>query len=183
MNGNKVRKLRKQQGMTIDELSLKSGFTSSYISQVERNLIEPSLSALRKICKALNASPYYFIEDDENNVIVTRKEDRQKLYFPEDNKELQFIVPINNENNNKIKFNVYNAVISPGNWDSQNFVVIDSDKCVIINKGILLVTINDYNELLQEGDSIYICANIPHKMHNPTDEDIDITCIISPSIY
>ncbi|MFA9424259.1 MAG: helix-turn-helix domain-containing protein, partial [Sedimentibacter sp.] len=42
MDGNKVRKLRKFNGMTIDDLSEKSGFTSSYISQVERNLIEPS---------------------------------------------------------------------------------------------------------------------------------------------
>jgi len=181
MDGNKVRKLRKEQGMTIDDLSIKSGFTSSYISQVERNLIEPSLSALGKICKVLNISPYYFIENDENNVIITRKEDRQKLYMPEDNKELQFIVPMNNENKSKVKFSVYKAIIKPGKWDSQNFTVIDSDKCVIIEKGTLLVAINDYNELLQEGDSIYICSNMPHKMYNPTEEVIEIICITSQS--
>lgn len=183
MDGNKVRKLRKQQGMTIDDLSTKSGFTSSYISQVERNLIEPSLSALSKICKVLNTSPYYFIENDEDDIVITRKEDRQKLYIPENSKELQFVIPMNNENKKKLKFNVFKAIINPGNWDSQKFVVIDSDKCVIINKGTLLVVINDYNELLQEGDSVYISSNTPHKLYNPTDDDIEITCIISPSIY
>lgn len=183
MDGNKVRKLRKQLGMTIDDLSSKSGFTASYISQVERNLIEPSLSALSKICKVLNTSPYYFIENDEEDVVITRKEDRQRLIIPENNRELQFILPMSDENKNKFKFNIFKAIINPGNWDSQKFVVIDSDKCVIINKGTLLVAVNDYNELLQEGDSIYISSNTPHKLYNPTDDDIEITCVISPSIY
>lgn len=183
MNGNKIRKLRKEQGMTIDDLSARSGFTSSYISQIERDLIEPSLSALTKICKALNTSPYYFLEDDESNVLVARKEERERLYIPESGKELQFIVPINNENKARTRFNVYKAVIGPGKWDSQNFIVIDSDKCVIINKGKILVAVNDYNELLQDGDSIYIYSNMPHKIYNPTDEDAEIICIISPALY
>ena len=86
--------------MTIDELSEKSGFTSSYISQVERNLIEPSLSALTKICKVLNVSPYFFL-DDTSNVTVTRREERQKLMNPENYQELEFLIPIGNEHKNK----------------------------------------------------------------------------------
>jgi len=183
MDGNKVRKLRKEKGMTIDELSAKSGFTSSYISQVERNLIEPSLSALTKICKVLEISPYYFMDNQENNVIVTRKEERQKLVITEYHKELQFLIPINDEKKSKFNFNVFETIIGPGKWDSQNFIIIDSDKCVIIKKGTLLININDYNELLQEGDSIYICSNTPHKLYNPTEENCDIICIISPQIY
>lgn len=183
MDGNKVRKLRKEQGMNIDELSISSGFTSSYISQIERNLIEPSLSALRKICKVLNVSPCYFIEDEENNVTVIRNEDRQKLFIPEDNKELQFIIPINDEKMVKYKFGAYETAVNPGKWSSKNFIIIDSDKCVIIKRGTLLVNINDYNELLQEGDSIYIGSNIPHKMYNPAEEVCEFICITSPQLY
>lgn len=102
MDGNKVRKLRKLKYMTIEELSEKSGFTASYISQVERNLIEPSLTALNKICQVLNVSPYYFL-DDLNNVIVTRKEDRQKLIIPEKDSELEYLIPISEEYKGKVK--------------------------------------------------------------------------------
>jgi len=91
MDGSKIRKLRKNKNMTIEELSEKSGFTASYISQVERNLIEPSLTALDKISKVLNVSPYYFL-DDSNNVIVTRKEERQKLIIPERDSEILLII-------------------------------------------------------------------------------------------
>lgn len=182
MDGNKIRKLRKHNNMTIEELSTKSGFTASYISQVERDLIEPSLTALSKICKVLNVSPYYFLEDS-NNVIVTRKEDRQKLLIPENSYELEYFVPISEEYKSKIKMNIYRYVLQPGKWDNNKFSIIDSDKCVIIIKGKLIVNFTDYNEIIEEGDSIYICSNVPHKLFNPSDEKTELICIISPTAY
>ncbi len=182
MDGNKVRKLRKNKCMTIEELSEKSGFTSSYISQVERNLIEPSLTALNKICKVLNVSPYYFF-DDLNNVIVTRKEDRQRLVMPEKGSTLEYLVPINDEYKNKIKMSIYRYALYPGMWDNEKFSIIDSDKCVIIIKGKLIVNFIDYNEIIEEGDSIYICSDTPHKLFNPSEEKVELICIISPVAY
>ncbi|TWH82652.1 XRE family transcriptional regulator [Sedimentibacter saalensis] len=182
MDGNKVRKLRKHNEMTIDELAEKSGFTSSYISQVERNLIEPSLTALTKICRVFGISPYYFL-DETVSVTVTRKEDRQRLIYPEKNQELEFLLPIGNEQKNNMKFSIFKSSIEPGKWDSENFLIIDSDKCVIIIKGKLIVNFADYNEIIEEGDSIYICSNIPHKLFNPSEETTEIMCIASPGIY
>lgn len=182
MDGSKIRKLRKLNEMTIEELSNKSGFTASYISQVERNLIEPSLTALGKICKVLKVSTYYFL-DDNNNVIVTRKEDRQKLIIPENNQELEYFVPITEEYKNKIKMGIYRYVLNPGMWDNEKFSIIDSDKCVIIVKGKLIVNFTDYSEIIEEGDSIYICSNIPHKLFNPSDERTELICIISSAAY
>lgn len=182
MDGSKVRKLRKLKLMTIEELSEKSGFTASYISQVERNLIEPSLTALSKICKVLNVSPYYFL-DDTNNVIVTRKEERQKLIIPEKNSEYEYLIPISDEYKSKIKMNIYRFFLNPGKWDNDKFSIIDSDKCVIIIKGKLIVNFTDYNEIIEEGDSIYICSNVPHKLFNPSDEKTELICIKTPVLY
>ena len=38
-------------------------------------------------------------------------------------------------------------------------------------------------ELLEEGDSIYIASDLPHKLYNPTDDDIEIVSVTSPPIY
>lgn len=179
MDGTKVRRLRKMNDMTIEKLSEKTGFTASYISQVERNLIEPSLTALGKICKVLNVSPYYFL-DDESNVIVTRKEERQILYISEKDMEFEYLLPIEKENN-KAKLKIYKFSLNSGKWDNDNFSIIDSDKCVIILKGKLIVTFSDYNEILDEGDSMYISSYVPHKLFNPSDERTEILCIITPS--
>lgn len=181
MDGSKVRKLRKLNEMTIEELSEKSGFTASYISQVERNLIEPSLTALGKICKVFNISPFYFL-DEGNNVIVTRKDERQKLIISENDYELEYYIPISEEFKNKTKMNIYRFALNPGKWNNDKFTIIDSDKCVIIVKGKLIVNFTDYNEIIEEGDSIYISSNVPHKLFNPSDERTEIICVISTGV-
>ena len=68
-------------------------------------------------------------------------------------------------------------------WDNEKFSIIDSDKCVIIIKGKLIVNFIDYNEIIEEGDSIYICSDTPHKLFNPSEEKVELICIISPVAY
>jgi transcriptional regulator with XRE-family HTH domain len=178
MDGSKIRKLRKLKEMTIEELSEKSGFTASYISQVERNLIEPSLTALGEICKVFDVSPYYFL-NDINDVIVTRKDERQRLVIPGKNSDMELLIPIDEEYKNKIRMRIYKYSLNPGEWDNDKFSIIDSDKCVILIKGKLIVNFMDYNEIIDKGDSIYICSDVPHKLFNPSDEKAELICIIS----
>ena len=48
-----IRKVRLAQGMTVDQLAQKSGFSKGFISQVENFRITPSLKALIRIALAL----------------------------------------------------------------------------------------------------------------------------------
>ena len=49
MLGEHVRNIRKKRGITLKELAEKTGLSIGYISQIERNLTDPSLSTLRKL--------------------------------------------------------------------------------------------------------------------------------------
>ena len=44
MLGEHVRNIRKKRGITLKELAEKTGLSIGYISQIERNLTDPSLS-------------------------------------------------------------------------------------------------------------------------------------------
>ena len=58
----KIREYRKQQNLTMKELAREAGMSISYISQVERGEIDPSLSSLRKIASVLQV-PLYLLLD------------------------------------------------------------------------------------------------------------------------
>lgn len=83
MLGDIIRSVRKQKRTTLKEISEKSGLSIGYISQIERNQTEPSLSTLRKISQALDVPTYYFmkqveldgedIEEDEKEMHVDSK--------------------------------------------------------------------------------------------------------------
>ena len=64
MLGDKIREVRKRADFTLNQLASASGLTASYISQVERNLTEPSISSLRKIAAALQTPLYMFLDDE-----------------------------------------------------------------------------------------------------------------------
>lgn len=51
-----IRKVRKEQNLTITELSKLSGVSKGYISQIESNWYQPTVEILCKLAKALNCS-------------------------------------------------------------------------------------------------------------------------------
>ena len=49
-----IRELRRRKNFTLRQLSEKTGYTVSFLSQLERGIKNPSLDALRAIAQELN---------------------------------------------------------------------------------------------------------------------------------
>ena len=47
--GHKIKQLRVQNGLTLEELASRSELTKGFLSQLERNLTSPSISTLEDI--------------------------------------------------------------------------------------------------------------------------------------
>jgi transcriptional regulator with XRE-family HTH domain len=60
--GGKIKAMRKKQGLSQKELAEKTGVTPSSISQVEKNLIYPSIPALFRLAESLSVEVGYFFE-------------------------------------------------------------------------------------------------------------------------
>ena len=79
MVGDKIRGFRRSKGMTLTELSEKTGLSASLLSQVENKKTSPSIATLRKIAMALEISIVHFFEGDHSGGMVVRKGDRMRL--------------------------------------------------------------------------------------------------------
>ena len=75
MLGEHVRNIRKKRGITLKELAEKTGLSIGYISQIERNLTDPSLSTLRKLSAALDIPTYLFMGGESSTSLTTRQAD------------------------------------------------------------------------------------------------------------
>src|SRR3712207_879881 len=51
--GARLRSLRRERGLTIEQVAQATGLTKGFISQLERDTTTPSLSSLARICDAL----------------------------------------------------------------------------------------------------------------------------------
>ena len=75
--GNRLSSLRKRKNMTLDDLSAKSGVSKSILSQIERNLSNPTVTTIMRISGALGEKLSDFfskIELEEENSIENSKE-------------------------------------------------------------------------------------------------------------
>lgn len=184
MIGEGIRKFRKKKEMTLTELADKTGFTASYLSQLERDMIEPSLTALRKICEVLDVPIYYFLGDISNKqTSVIRVNERQKLDLPNTTVIYEFMTPMGLDQNIKPKMEIIHIGIEPKKWSSEEWFSHNADECMIILKGSVVISMNDEEVQLNEGDSVYLVQNVKHKYYNPTDEKAYLLSIICPPIY
>ena len=75
--GNRLSLLRKRKNMTLDELSSKSGVSKSILSQIERDLSNPTVATISRIAEALDEklSDFFLkIEVEETSSIESSKE-------------------------------------------------------------------------------------------------------------
>ncbi len=183
MIGEIIYKIRKQKGMTLTELGNSTGNSASYLSQVERGLIEPSISSLRKIAKKLNKPVYFFLLDESEDSFIIRKEERKIAETPWTQTKLAFITPVLREDKNLSMVGLEVNMLPYAETAFIEKSVHNAEEIIIILSGTLEVTIENTSYLLNEGDSIYLKANILHSLKNTGKTNMKCISCISPAIY
>ncbi len=75
--GEKIRGLRQQKRLTLQELSGLTTLSKPLLSQIENDQVIPPLATLLKIARGLKVDIHFFFEDAGNrqNYVLTRRED------------------------------------------------------------------------------------------------------------
>lgn len=81
----KVAAYRAANSLTIQQMARQTGLSTAIISQLERNLANPCLSVLETLANTLGLTLPELLEDDvDDNALVLRAEQREKIYTPSD---------------------------------------------------------------------------------------------------
>ena len=71
--GQNIRKCRKEQGLSQEQLAEKTGLSANYIGLIERGEKQPALDTLVNILNTLNASADLVLSGDLNYVKIKKK--------------------------------------------------------------------------------------------------------------
>ena len=64
--GQRLKRLRIKNGLTLEELASRSELTKGFLSQVERDLTSPSIDTLNDILEALGTTLASFFKEEKN---------------------------------------------------------------------------------------------------------------------
>ena len=77
--GHRIRRLRKARKLTLEELARTTALSQPFLSQIERDIKNPSVETLSRICDALGVTLAEFFSsgtlqpDTDRLVLVTRR--------------------------------------------------------------------------------------------------------------
>lgn len=163
-NGQKLRTIRKQRGLTMQQLAEKANVSMGQISQIERGKVIPTLVLFWKLCKVLDVSLNYFFEEsqEEEDHIVIRKNKRKQIHFANSHVVYHSLLP---QKRGQLDFLL--VEIQPGEVHERELQVSHGgEECGIVQQGQLTVLLGDKRYVLEEGDSIYFQSDIPHRYIN-----------------
>lgn len=177
--GKKIRHIRQQQKMTSTVLAERIGVTPAYISQIERDLAEPSLSVLRKLAQALNVELIYlFSNETPTDIMITKPDHIIEHTIAEAQARYQMLTPLELSNKEKPDMSVMIVRIEAGKSDYDEFVVHDYVEFTCVLEGNIEYRTEQKTYYLKEGDSIYLKRNTPHLVYNFGDVEAKLLAVL-----
>lgn len=184
MIGDKIRSIRKSRNLTIVELAEQISVTSGYISQIERDLISPSLAVLRRLSQALEVPlSVLFLEKSSSDVVTIQQDERTKVKVSDLNVELEFITPFINNGDKKSQLGVFLFKLNPKTWASNHSICHDTQECIYVIQGEIECHVGDIIYTVSKGGCIIVPENNNHMIYNRNDDAAEALCIITPSIF
>jgi transcriptional regulator with XRE-family HTH domain len=164
--GQRVQRLRVERVMTLQDLADASGVSVSMLSSVERGAKAPTVTVLDRIAEGLGVQISVLADAEDERVVVRRAADqdvadeaggwRRTILTP--------VVPgVNFE---------WVSVTLPPHCDAGTYpgYAPGSHEFVVVQTGVLTLTVNERPYLLEAGDSLYLAADMPHGYANVGDE-------------
>lgn len=154
--------------MSQRELAKKIGVTASFISQVERNLISPSMQTLIKLSVELKIDPVWFFTPDESKdteKMITRKNQRESFALPEINSTSIKIQTLSKKID-RTKLQGFILIFEPNTEIKRHIYYHKGEEFFHILKGEVEVEIEGNKYLLHEGDSLHLYSKFPDCWRN-----------------
>lgn len=160
--GLRIRTLRLRQKFTLAELARRTGYTAGFISQVERDITNPSITSLRKIAESLGEPVSMFLsESTPKNPVVRLNERRRIMFFRR--RATDYVLTPSLAGHLQV---IYTEVLRGGDSGSQPHTHESDEECAIVLKGRLRIWVGHDEYLLKAGDSITLSSRVPHRWEN-----------------
>lgn len=166
--GMRLKELRSKRGISQTELAKLVGVTPSTISQVESDLIYPSLPALVKMAEVLSVEVSSFFRDSAdvtNRVIFPGSEGADVKFqdLPEGSIQGKLLTPVDFEP----RAEPYLIEIPPKKTLPSHFFVHKGEEVGYVLSGKLQLKIQRALHTVRAGDVVYLTTDMPSQWKNP----------------
>lgn len=171
--GQRIKQLRIQNDLTLEELASRSELTKGFLSQLERNLTSPSVSTLEDILEALGTDLATFFKNSKESKVVFHKDD----CFIDEHDEfcIHWIVPNAQKNEMEpILLELHSGM------DSMVVEPHDGEEFGYVLEGRVTLVYGEKEYPVKKGETFYITGKYRHYLKNMNKSDAKVLWITTP---
>ena len=175
--GKKIRDLRKQNGLTQQELADRAELTKGFISQLEQGQVTPSLVTLLDLIECLGTTPSDFFRPTGAEKVVFGERD----YFEkidENGNSTVWVVPSAQSNQMEpvlVTIQPHSALPADDPHNGEEFGYVLSGRIALYRQ--------ETRSDVKAGESFYYEADKPHRIENPGSRPAKLLWVSTPPSF
>ncbi len=165
--GARVHRLRERAGLTLAQLSDKSGVSRAMLSKVERGEQSPTIGVAKRIAHALDKSLSFLTAGREEHraSAVVRGDERPVFRDPKTGFERHVLSPVLAGNNTEVVYHHLPAKVGTGPLPPYP---AGTEKHVVVAQGEVVIEVRGTETHLFKNDTFFFEADLEHSFRNPT---------------
>ena len=163
--GKRIRILREEKGLSLDEVSNLTGFDVELLSNIEINKVQPQLGTVIKLSKALDSAFSRLVSGTGDRIYSITRKKEQKVVSRSTSQKGKKQVYIYKSLAPEVKGRHMEALIVQLEENPEKEVSVhEGEEFIYVLDGIVTLDIGDDNFELEPGDSAYYLSTIPHQV-------------------
>ncbi|RIK17776.1 MAG: XRE family transcriptional regulator [Acidobacteria bacterium] len=176
--GARIRAARERSGLSLREFAGRAELSPGFVSQLERDLVDPSLESLRRIATVLGVPMFdLFADAGGQGPAVVRRGGRVRVTSPKGG------ISYARLSAGTGRIEVLEGLLDPHGSSSPTPWTHPSEECVTVISGRVRAEINGEDFILSEGDSCSFDSRLPHRYINDGDAPARFILAITPPSY
>jgi transcriptional regulator with XRE-family HTH domain len=163
--GPKVRQLRRQKNLSLQQLAERAGLSAAAIHKIEHNGMVPTITTLMKLAAALNRSVAYFVDEEQAEpAVLVRSDERKQVFTSKDGLELAGVSgPYGH-------FFMAGAVatMEAGADSGPKRMEHPGEELIFMLDGTMSFEVEGQEYTLRRGDALHFRTDRPHRWGNPS---------------
>ncbi len=173
--GEHIRGLRTKRHLSVRGFAAQTGFSASFISQLENGLVSPSLGSLHRIAETLGVTlgEFFAAAASGEEDLIVRASDRQRLDSTWTDAHLEALGSMNRSR----RMEPVLVIFGPGGKSGKHVHAHSREQFAFVVKGRVVLTLSDEESELGPGDAATLPANAPHRWENRSGETVEILVV------
>ena len=169
--GQRIRKIRKEKGLELEELSKLTGFDQQFLSSLEKNEAQPQLGTVIKLSKALDSAFGRLVSGVGDKLYSITRRNERRTVSRSTSKAGQKQVYTYKSLAPEVKGRHMEALIVQLEVDPDKEISVhEGEEFIFVLDGTVTLEIGDDKFELEPGDSVYYLSTTPHHIAAKNDK-------------